>query len=147
MTRQREEEQEPTQLARKISTEGVGAKISQDGMTMTITDVWAQLVGGAGDKGKYAVTEAPAGEVIHIYASYDCYWAEGSFWDPWAVAITVSGDGIANAARTRIGADRGSGKMKLDDDGANVMPDKDISLVFKPWGHPDGGTTTLPGER
>lgn len=140
MSRQREEEQECIPVTHKISSQGIGSRISQDGMTMTITDAWVEY-------GGERVTEVPDGEHFIIYASYECFWSEGSFFDPWAVAVTVSGDGIANVDRTRINADRGSGTMKLDEDGVNVMSDKDVVLTFKPWGHPDGGTTTLPEER
>ncbi len=127
-------------VTRKLSVQGIGSSIRANGMTMTITDAYVMLEGER-------VIEVPVGEQFHIYASYECSWAEGSFLDPWAVAITVKGDGIANVDRTTIRADHGSGTMKLDEDGPNIMPDKDIVLTFKPWGHSEGLTQTLPDER
>lgn len=136
----REREEEEIGLTHKVSFQGIGQQVTQGAMTMTITDAWVEHNGGR-------VSEIPEGGKFDIYASYDCFWSEASFFNPWAVAVTVSGDGIANVDRTRINADRGSGTMKLDSNGPNIMPGKDISLTFKPWGHPDGATFTLPASR
>lgn len=128
---------------REVELTGIGRITKHIGgveMVLVITDAWVEY-------GGQRVTEVPEGEHFDILASYNCQWDQGSFWDPWKVAIAVSGNGISNIDSTVIRADRGSGTMKLDHDGPNIMPNAGISLTLTPWGHPEGATTTLPTGR
>ena len=90
-----------------------------------INDVWVKSDG-------QIVTELEAGKKFKVYVDFDAANIEGGTWSTCLTLTDASGQ-IRNWHKSNAS----SNGQVIDEMGENTMPDSDISLRVKLWGHDD----------